>query len=270
MSKNYYCNNCGKPGHLFNHCKMPITSTGVIAVRRSKHGTLEYLLIRRKESLGYIDFMRGKYSVQNKAYIMNMFKQMTDYEKERLRTTPFDVLWNDIWGGGGCTNRYKIEEGISREKHASLTLGIVLRNDYYTLNTLIEESKQYASWEEPEWGFPKGRRNSNENDFDCAMREFCEETGYLYETVRPIHNIMPLEEIFTGSNYISYKHKYFVVFMKYEDTLNMNNYQRSEVSKMEWCDIDRCLTSIREYNLEKKHIICNVDKCLKQHSVYQS
>ena len=29
----YECNNCGKYGHSFNHCKMPIISFGLIAVR---------------------------------------------------------------------------------------------------------------------------------------------------------------------------------------------------------------------------------------------
>ena len=28
-----YCNNCGKKGHLYNQCKMPITSIGVVAFR---------------------------------------------------------------------------------------------------------------------------------------------------------------------------------------------------------------------------------------------
>jgi hypothetical protein len=68
-----YCNNCGKHGHLYHQCKMPITSIGIIAFRYNKNrqnidntnGVLEYLMIRRKDTLGYIDFMRGKYSVYN-------------------------------------------------------------------------------------------------------------------------------------------------------------------------------------------------------------
>lgn len=100
MSKNTHCNNCGKPGHLFSNCKMPITSSGVIAFRKPKGGgsKYEYLLICRKETLGFIDFMRGKYSLYNKEYIMNMMKQMTNSEKERLKTLDFDELWKDIWG----------------------------------------------------------------------------------------------------------------------------------------------------------------------------
>ena len=29
---------------------------------------------------------------------------------------------------------------------------------------------------EKDWGFPKGRRNLRESDYDCALREFEEET----------------------------------------------------------------------------------------------
>ena len=32
-SKEYYCNNCGKYGHLFKKCRDAITSLGVIAVK---------------------------------------------------------------------------------------------------------------------------------------------------------------------------------------------------------------------------------------------
>jgi 8-oxo-dGTP pyrophosphatase MutT (NUDIX family) len=269
MNKNTYCNNCGKPGHLFNSCKMPITSSGVIVFRKSNSGEFEYLLIRRKETLGYIDFMRGKYSVYNKEYIMNMMKQMTSYEKERLKTIEFDLLWKDIWGEGFCNNRYRLEESISRDKYNSLIEGVLLRNDFYTLDSVIDESMKYSVWSEPEWGFPKGRRNNNENDYDCATREFCEETGYHMNMIKPIQNVIPFEELFTGSNYLSYKHKYFLAYMNYNDTLDTEKYQRSEVSKMAWYTIDACLTQIRDYNLEKKRTITNVDKCLRQLSIYQ-
>ena len=37
MSKLYkFCNNCGKQGHIFNQCKRPITSSGIIAFRKRK------------------------------------------------------------------------------------------------------------------------------------------------------------------------------------------------------------------------------------------
>jgi hypothetical protein len=98
--RNYeVCNNCGKSGHLFHKCKLPITSIGVIVFRicpsenENEPCKIQYLLIRRKETLGYIDFMRGKYSVHNKDYIMNMLKQMTRHEKQQLTCGDFEKLW---------------------------------------------------------------------------------------------------------------------------------------------------------------------------------
>ena len=31
-----FCNNCGKLGHLFHQCKVPITSIGIIPIRITK------------------------------------------------------------------------------------------------------------------------------------------------------------------------------------------------------------------------------------------
>ena len=82
--KNYnFCNNCGKLGHLFHQCKLPITSIGIIAFRLHDN-RLEYLLIRRKDSLGFVDFLRGKYTLQNKEYLINLLNKMTVSEKEFL------------------------------------------------------------------------------------------------------------------------------------------------------------------------------------------
>ena len=80
-----YCNNCGKQGHLYHQCKMPITSIGIIVFRYNEKNNIEYLMIRRKDTLGFIDFMRGKYSIYNKEYLINMFKQMTNIEKNIIK-----------------------------------------------------------------------------------------------------------------------------------------------------------------------------------------
>ena len=264
---NNYCNNCGKSGHLYHQCKLPITSFGIIAFRIYEN-KLQYLMIRRKDTLGYIDFMRGKYSVFNKDYIINMLKQMTVEEKSLLAIGDFDLLWKRIWGNHNISNQYKSEENISREKYNSLVQGIFYKNELFTLNDLIEESNKYDSWEEAEWGFPKGRRNYQESDFDCALREFAEETGYEIKHIKNIKNILPFEEIFTGSNYKSYKHKYYLTFMDSTNTLQTNNFEPTEVSKMEWKTFDECLLCIRHYNLEKKRILTNINETLRSFRLF--
>jgi hypothetical protein len=246
---------------------MPITSIGVIVFRKYEN-ELQYLMIRRKDTLGFIDFMRGKYSVFNKDYIMNMLKQMTNQEKEQLKTETFDKLWLQIWGNEMLSNQYRIEETSSREKFHFLKSGVYVKSDFYTLADLIDESNKYECWEEAEWGFPKGRRNYQEKDYECALREFYEETGINVEHLNNIKNILPFEEIFTGSNYKSYRHKYFLTNISDKIYLNMNNYEKTEVSKMEWKNYEDCIATIRPYNLEKKRMITNINNTLKNYRIF--
>ena len=63
-----YCNNCGKQGHTFYSCKKPIISLGVIAFTITRSGEIKYLMICRKDSLGYVEFVRGKYPLYDKEY----------------------------------------------------------------------------------------------------------------------------------------------------------------------------------------------------------
>ena len=267
MQNNLYCNNCGKNGHMFNSCKLPITSIGVIAFRMVK-GEPEYLMIRRKDTLGHIDFMRGKYTVQNKHYILNMLNQMTHDEKERMKKGNFDELWNSIWSGDeDIQPLYKSEEDDSRTKFNLLLQGVSINGISYNLHDLIKESSELFSWREPEWGFPKGRRNSHEPDYDCALREFQEETGYHKNILRNIQNILPFEEIFTGSNYKSYKHKYYIMYMNHEDTLQTGNYQKSEVSKIEWKTYAQSIDCIRDYNVEKKKLLRRLHNSLTKYMI---
>ena len=261
---NSYCNNCGIKGHVFYQCKQPITSVGIIVFNINKAGVREYLLIRRKDSIGYVEFMRGKYNIYNKMYIANIISEMTLDEKQRLLTNDFNTLWKQLWGDDINTH-YRGEEKISSDKFDSLVNGITTNETTYSLKTLINES--VSSWTETEWGFPKGRHNNQEKDLLCALREFEEETGYSRLSINIIHNLLPFEEIFTGSNYKSYKHKYYVAYMKNE-TDAMNSYQHTEVSKMEWKSYETSMELIRSYNLEKKEVLTRVNTMLTNYHTY--
>lgn len=272
MKNSIFCNNCGKQGHVFHSCKLPIISNGLIVYRErkpdpvshpekiSKPGKYEYLMIKRKDTLGYVDFLRGRYSLYNKLYLLNIINEMTIQEKIKIRTTDFDSLWNDLWFGSS-SSQYRNEGRISKEKFEKLNSGIIINKNIVTLESLIKESK--TRWVETEWGFPKGRRNYNEKDLTCAIREFEEETGYKNADFDIIYNILPYEEIFTGSNFKSYKHKYFICKLK-DNIVNEIGYQKSEVSDMQWKSYEECLDSIRPYNVEKKDIIYKIDKVLNK------
>jgi len=251
------CGNCGRGGHTFHQCKMPIISLGIVGFRFGDNG-IEFLMIRRKDTLGFMDFMRGKYSIYNKEYILQLLDEMTMEEKKSLTEKTFDELWENVWCNQ--SSQYKHEQHSSREKFEAVKSGIIVQNTSYTLESLISESKSF--WTEAEWGFPKGRRNYNEKDLDCALREFTEETGYTGTSV--IDNLQPFEEIFMGSNYKSYKHKYFL--MKIEEQ-EQEPFDDTEVSKIEWKTYEQCLASIRSYNLEKKRMIEQIYTCLTKYTL---
>ena len=69
-----------------------------------------------------------------------------------------------------------------------------------------------------------------------------------------------------GSNFKSYKHKYYLAYMMNER--NLLNFQKSEVSKMKWVSLDECLSLIRPYNIEKKDLIKRIDKVLHKYSLF--
>ena len=268
--KNGFCNNCGKTGHLMHACKNPITSNGIIVFKDSEEGA-SYLMIRRKDTLGFVEFIRGKYPIYNKRYLQRLIDEMTVDEKRRLQTQTFSELWKNVWGEY-LNSKYQNEESVSCDRFHLLKSGIKIscgngNSCHISLDSLIENST--TRWAEPEWGFPKGRRNYQEKDLDCALREFSEETGYDAGKLVVMQNIVPYEEIFMGSNVKTYKHKYYVAYfpLKYDASAHCPKFQKTEVSKMAWFSFDDCIRHIRPYNLEKINILRNVHNALKEYEI---
>tara|TARA_B100000035_G_C21030026_1_gene567940 strand:- start:819 stop:1601 length:783 start_codon:yes stop_codon:yes gene_type:complete len=258
MKNTYLCNNCGHIGHLSNECQLPIMSIGVILVKKNKNNDYEFLMIRRKDTFGYVDFLRGKYTFNNFFVLQNMINELTNTEKDIINDPNFIQIMTN------ATKNKKIEDSIIKKWH-TLRNGFTLDSQEINLDLLLKNSN--TSWHESEWGFPKGRRNYQEKDLDCALREFEEETGIKRENINLIENVLPIEEVFIGSNLKSYKHKYYIAFVENDDDINLNNYQKSEVSKIEWKTYFECLQCIRSYNLEKKQIIENLYKSLQEYNI---
>jgi 8-oxo-dGTP pyrophosphatase MutT (NUDIX family) len=268
IKSNIFCNNCGKSGHLFHQCKLPITSIGIIALRKSATGNgVETLLIRRKNSLGFVDFMRGKYNINNIDYIINLFNKMSSEEHQLILTHDFAYLWRYLWGTN-INNQYRNEERVSQEKLTSLKNGVTYKNcinqPIIDISGIIAATKE--SYLEPEWGFPKGRRNYQERDIACAIREFEEETGYTKHDINIVYNLFPIEEIYTGSNYKSYKHKYYLALMNNSDDPK-NPFQETEISQVKWVQLEDAIGYIRGYNIEKRDVIDRVIRITSNYSI---
>jgi 8-oxo-dGTP pyrophosphatase MutT (NUDIX family) len=213
-------------------------------------------MIRRKDSFGFIDLIRGKCSPLNTLRIKRCVDEMTLDEKERVLTVPFELLWRELWGEpiGSKTTQDELQ--------ARDTFNAIVMNG---LNNVVANSK--TAWTETEWEFPKGRRNTRERELECALREFEEETGISSTNIAVLDNVTPYEETYIGSNNKSYKHKYFVAKMV-GDRVNLASFQRTEVSKLEWKTLEECKQSIRPYNIDKIRIITQVDAVLNSGELY--
>lgn len=306
MNKVIYCGNCGKKGHIYKNCYKPVISLGIICmkfddldinniIKHNKENNLTYnrlvfnelylnrnldidkiirdnlkfLLICRKNSLSFIEFVRGNYNIEilrDIEHIKNIVSKMTNSEIDRIKEGNFDKLWNDVWFIDNLSILHKKEYEKSREKFEKLVGGFYIDNIFIDVNTIAISS----IYDEPEWEFPKGRRNIKESDIDCANREFKEESNFLDEDYKLL-DVKPISEIFMGTNSINYKYTYFLAqSTKIDDPSisSLNTFQHIEISNIGWFTIDEALEKIRNYSIERKEILKKVFNLI-YYNIYQ-
>lgn len=262
VSYNLFCSNCGKRGHIFNNCNDPLTSCGIICLKKVDNNKIDLfnykiLLVRRKYTIGYIEFLRGKYNINNSNYLNKLFNIMTDDEINCIKENDdFDYLRNKL----GMTKYYR--NNYKEYEYAKKKFFIVKSK----LNYYLKNKKN--DWDEPEWGLPKGKRNSREENIDCAIREFEEETGIPANKIKIFKNVKPLEEIYCGINNIKYRHVYYFSILdefyedEYEDdfieineTNENNKHQYVEIDKVKWINYNEIDEIIRYYYISKINVI---------------
>jgi len=277
MSNN--CLNCNKSGHCYNRCNEPITSYGIICFNiKDKtiidinnilynqyidiydynykyinninnidkyYDDIKLLMIRRKHSLTYIEFIRGRYNCNDPDNINRLFMLMSKEENDIIKNNTFDYLWDNLWTTTAHNKVYKKEYNISKNKFINLKY-----NNFYDLL-----HKNTTHFIEPEWCFPKGRRNLNEGNLDCAVREFKEETNM--DNANLLTKIKCIEEVYKGTNNINYKNVYY---FSYSNNINKTEIEENsyEVSDIRWMSVNECLKKIRPYDDTKKSIIHSV------------
>jgi 8-oxo-dGTP pyrophosphatase MutT (NUDIX family) len=238
--------------------------------KETKHiNTYKVILVQRRNTIGFIEFMRGKYEVENHEYIIKLFNMLTFDEKRILREyEAFDAIRKII--GLGRDNIYKKEYDESKSKFE------MLQN--HTEGNMIYKllDKSITRWNSPEWGVPKGRRKvwvphnynnpsqncSGEIEIDCAVREFVEETGIKYNNLIVYRNVKPLEELYKGINGVLYKHVYYLAMVKdnEEARTNVECVERGgqynfEVSNVKCFGLSECHRIIRPYYISKLNAI---------------
>jgi len=266
--KRDYCNNCGNYGHTYSNCRHPILSYGVILYNYDKDGEPSIVMVERKDSISYIEFMRGKYkSIYDIEYIQLLFSRFSKKELEDVNKFPFDTLWNKLWIHTDTINpRIKREYKKSRNDFDKLKKGFKKNEQLINITYLINGVKKPYLLNE--WEIPKGRRKMYENNRDCAVREFYEETNVRSVLYRLYKNIIPVVEQYTGINNVKYKHVYYIGTIKERCNLVINKEnkdQYTEIKDIKWCSEEECLKKIRDYDNHKRDIIINFFEYLRNH-----
>lgn len=280
------CLNCGKCGHHQRQCSEPINSYGIICFTicpslgiNNKHiehffynkyldisefnysnlnniklipyfyDKIKILMIRRKNSMNYIEFIRGKYDINQKEHIFKLLQLMTQDENIKIKNINFDELWNELWNKTATSKIYQKEYNASKNKFNQLK-----ENNFYGFF-----DDQLSKYKEAEWGFPKGRRAYSEfsvnnksywpeKNIHCALREFCEETSIDLSNLHILERLTCLEEEYIGTNLINYKHIYYLASTETELELNLdNNYQLTEIGDIGWFTILEAIEKTRPY-----------------------
>lgn len=266
---NSLCSNCGKNGHSFRQCNEPVLSYGIIVMRFTNPewtlektlcnglatlngtegaGEAQILMVQRKDSLRFVEFVRGKYLLKDQEYIKQLLSNMTEVERALIRESTFPQLWNHVWGTPNPRS-YRSDFEQSQEKFNQL------KRDSLLEKLLDETTPLYAT---PEWGFPKGRRNLYESDVDCAVRECAEETDLQRHQLMLFDGIEPLCETFYGDNKVFYSHKYYIAMVApgTEVAINpLNPHMSREIGAIEWLKLEDALSRIRPENLEKRELL---------------
>jgi len=287
MNKSH-CNNCGKYGHINKICKDPITSIGILCIKfeddvlqkdfvnsvnsnfqhinitqynsttnkliskvENYNSKVKFLMIQRKHSLGFLEFIRGRYDVNDYKKLIKLFELMTEDEIDMIRMKQFDDIWKFLWKSNSNHHNYEEEYKNSKRKFEYISNPsdkTVIRLDFYTSNILPKYNYQ-------EWGFPKGRRNYHEKNLECAIREFVEESGYEYNDISLVKGLAPLKEVFKGTDGILYRHIYYVAVLENttKDIKVMEN--NNEVGNIFWHSYSDAVEVIRNYHTEKKKVI---------------
>jgi len=259
---------------------------------------IKVLLICRKNSVGYIDLIRGKYNELNSENLIYLLNQMTPNELNNIKNMDYNELWHDLWNGKydyivDDINNSKIENKNKNNNYIDLTYNIYDKNIICVNNN--NDAKMYKEYlmglykytyiitnnkiadivdtikciyNEPEWGFPKGKRNQYETNLECALREFTEETTINTKELTILDRLVPITETFIGTNNINYKHTYYIGIGS-QIQPNINDYKQSiEIGNIGWFSIEQAKKLIRSYHTDRLEILNMIEKFISHNIRY--
>lgn len=226
--------------HSMNH---PITSYGVIlftVINTNNKNEIRYQIQQRRDSISFQEFLKDALPIDEIEMHIGMMsreerKRCVDYY---LKDDPRS-LWDDLW----VNHKSRIYKNDMERCCKAFK-----KNMEKYIKLFLDES---GGTIENSWGFPKGRKQTNETEKDCAFREFEEETTISKDLVQALQ-IPPYEELYMGSDGKPYRTVLYPAYIPYIPEIHIKrtptnirkSYISEEVSNILWGTYKQCLQKL--------------------------
>lgn len=219
-----------------------------------KNNAVEILLIKKRYTYYFFSLVMGKYKRNDVKYIKYLFDNMSYAEKIDILGMQFSNLWYRIFlcnpekhfNISDIYQAHNIEISKDRYSNAEIYKKFFEKKNKFEQHFTKDGGKrlrniiQQSSDAEIIWEIPKGGKNENETNIDCAIREFYEETSISYNKYKIYYNIDPVVDTIVDSD-IMYKTIYYIAGLKNDlnPKINFKNFdQISEIEQIKWVSLD--------------------------------
>ena len=208
------------------------TSMGVILCRRRDpaNGKLEVLLVRKRCTYAFADFVLGRYDTSESG-VSELLDQMTHEELLDVVSLNFEQMWYRLWLSRGSRDAFP-----RRQAKFLATFG-----DGVRLRELAARSRGRGALLGE---VPKGRRDSpREAGVACAVRELQEETGIekseyrLLPDARRVVGYVSNGTRYVGIYYIAIAHPHLSNVDRPRDRVRGIR-ELGEIGEARWFDIE--------------------------------
>jgi 8-oxo-dGTP pyrophosphatase MutT (NUDIX family) len=213
-----------------------------------KNDPPQVLMIKKRITNAYKEFIFGKYKFKDNNYILYLFNRMTVNEKIIIMSKDFDKNWYFIWLKIPTIEDKNIYEFYltSKSKYSK----IMLNDNCKRIKLLLLKSTNTDQG----WEIPGGHIEPNETEIDAAIREVREETNMDSSKYKLLSSIKPL--VISGiNNKTLYIRKYYVASFNSDSQFQpgvkfYNNMQVSEISDVRWISmIDIARLPFQQHNI---------------------
>lgn len=201
-------------------------SYGIICARyNKKKEKIEVLLVQKRYTYYYIEFILGHYNRNDVKRLTYLFNNMTVDEKVTILSLDFGMIWYKFClinpDRSESTYSLTTKERERYNKCKRKFESIFLHNQEY-LRKLINMSKSKGYL----WEIPKGRKSyPQEKELNAAIREFCEETQVTEQMYELIHDHDQIKLSYYSSN-VKYTNLYYLAFANKKRYYNNENDQK--------------------------------------------